>query len=231
MKRFMFSLLVSLIFLSYVSASAALASDQFTAKGYKVKADGELEFVVVDSINESLYTFSSEGVTGGADSIVLSNHLGDLVGPESLNNDSLTEYPERMVFSFRLSGSDNANYDITFNVDNFKGIDEKNAGEQIDAVYEMGNRNFVFTNTKDNSSRAGDYTNTGRTSVDFVAVVNNSATPSDSTLRQPLTVRNAAADDYWIFRGAVFLSISETDYDAAMLGNYSTTITATLISQ
>ena len=231
MKRFMFSLLVSLIFLSYVSASAALASDQFTVKGYKVKADGELEFVVVDSINESLYTFSSEGVTGGADSIVLSNHLGDLVGPESLNNDSLTKYPERMVFSFRLSGSDNANYDITFNVDNFKGIDEKNAGEQIDAVYEMGNLNFVFTNTKDNSSRAGDYTNTGRTSVDFVAVVNNSATPSDSTLRQPLTVRNAAADDYWIFRGAVFLSISETDYDAAMLGNYSTTITATLISQ
>ena len=229
MKRLLILVLVSLI-TSLLSAES-LASDQFTVKGYKVKADGELQFVVVDSINESLNTFDSEGGSGPSNSVELTNHIEDLVGPEGIGaNETLTTDSGRLVFSYRLSGSGNANYDICFVVDNFKGTSESNADEQIDAMYELGNFNFVFSNTKENSQRAGSYENV-REATHKVTISNGASTPTDKTLRQPLSVTNAISDDYWIFRGAVFLSISETDYESAKLGNYSTTVTATLYAQ
>lgn len=215
------------------NASKALASDKFTIKGYKVKEDGKIEFVVVDSINESLNTFDMEGGTGNQDYVSLTSHLEDLVGTVTASNDPskegvLAESAEQLVFSFRLSGSNSGNYDICFVVDDFDGMDASNIGEVIGAQYEMSNLNFVFTNSKDGSNRVGDYSNTGRQVIHSVAVIDGNGTPSDKTLRQPLNINNASSSDYWIFRGAVFLSISEEDYMNAKLGNYSTTVRATL---
>ena len=211
----------------------SLASDSFTVKGYKVKANGELEFVVVDSINESLNTFDNEGGTGDQNYVDLTNHLESLLGTVSRSNDisqegAISTSAANLIFSYRLSGSDNGQYDISFIVDGFGGSDEDNSDVAIDAMYEMSNLNFVFTNTKDNSNRRGNYSNTGRTVVHSVSVIDGSGTPSDRTLRQPLNIENASSGDYWIFRGAVFLAISKEDFESAKLGNYSTTVTAVL---
>ena len=242
MRKSMLIILISIMLMPVFGAAGdVVSSDTMLLRGFKIKESGVLEFVIVDALNDSLETMvpTTGGVSAG--DIVITEHLDSFLGnPETSSLDAiknLPNMPERIVFSFRLSGRDPGRYDISFKMNPFNRIPDEtslasDAVTTIDAAYALGNLNFVFTDSTVGGSNAGYYdVRTDSPQINdsdknsAVTFINGSASPD--TLKQPLHVVSDGSSS-WIFRGAVFMMVSESDFDDAALGNYSATVTATL---
>lgn len=232
MKKIFYSLIITIFLVenAFAASGDVIADDFFYVKGYKINPDSGIEFVIVDAINDSLDTIVPPDTLGDTinQPIILTNHLGDYL--QTLST------PEEIIFAFRLASQDAGRFDIEFS---FTPFTQQNASQgespfTIDAAYTIDNLNFVFSETiPENSSYSGVYIedlSQGISANDINKTVRFSdglAEPSDGKIKQPLKVISDGTHS-WIFRGAIKMAISSTDFQNAPYGTYQSTVTARL---
>ena len=223
-KSFLIILFFSLLICNLSAASGdVLDSNVFYVKGYKINPDAGFEFVITDALNDSLNTVEYSG----KNPIILTDYLGDYLG--SLNN------TDNIIFSFRLSGQNQGRCDIEFTFTPFTQLNpETGVAAVIDAAYTIDNLNFVFSESiPSNSGYKGVYVEDSSVGIysddinENVKFSNGIAESNKSSIKQPLHV-NSDGSYTWIFRGAIKMSIDDSDFDTAPYGTYQAIVTAKL---
>ena len=200
-------------------------------KGYKVAKSGEgAEVAITDALTGNLDIISDKG------DIDISDKVGDLRGNLSYG---AGVFSEQIIFSYRVVGYELGNFTLDISATPFtlKKSDEETkiddepivVNDYIDSRWELGNLSYSFP---DFSSDVG-YGNDKISEISTINSDQSSGSTDGITLQSKWSVTDGNADNSvsrWIHRGAVALTIDETTYMSAAVGNYASIVKVTLTS-
>lgn len=209
---------------------AAFGEDTFVIKGYKMaKTPQPIAIYITNAVTERLDSESSEtaetgplDIAAAGDTINLSSVVGSLLGSSSETNEF---HNERVIFSYRIVGYEAANLTLTMTFDPFKRKDSEDM--PIHAIYRLGNLSYSFPDHHSDVSDDGDR-------ISGVTVSGNSSVADVTSTADSISTSFSVIDDgnngvpRWAQRGAVAMTIENSSYQGAGVGDYTATVTVRL---
>ena len=231
-----------LMMMALIAASAAgeergaFGEDTLVIKGYKIGKTGEgVSLTITNAVTEMIGESGEHDtgpleIAGDGDRINLSPIVGSLLGGSS----GAGIFREQVIFSYRVVGYEPMNLTLSMEFSPLVNTDttviEDNS---ITATYQLGNLSYSFPDegsdvATDQTGQAGDSikANNVNAALPSVTVINTSQ--SFSTSFSVTDGNNNGTVPRWIQRGAVAMTINNTSYDAATVGEYEATVTVTL---
>lgn len=226
-------------------AEKRMGQDELRIRGYKIAKHGEgVTLTITNAVTERLTDSDESGstgthetgpleITGDGDRINLSPIVGSLLGSGKAG-----VFSEQVIFSYRVVGYEAADLTLTMTFSPLKNLNEELTDKnQITATYELGNLSYSFPDLSSDVSDGEE--NMPETVGDYISAKNgNTALPSvtvsntDASFSTAFHVVDAHVDEYsvprWIHRGAVAMTIDNTTYTDAAVGEYEAFVTITL---
>ena len=235
-------LITVLMMMALVTISAAgeergaFGEDTLVIKGYKIRKVGEgVSLTITNAVTEMLgesgeHDTGPLDIAGDGDRINLSPVVGSLLGGSS----GAGIFREQVIFSYRVVGYEPANLKLSMTFSPLRNTDPNvTEGNTITATYQLGNLSYSFPDegsdvVTDETGQIVDSikANDENTTLPSVTVIDTSK--SFSTSFSVTDENNSGTVPRWIQRGAVAMTINNTSYDAATVGEYEATVTVTL---
>lgn len=239
MRKVLISVLmmIALVTISAVGKEgAAFGEDTLVIKGYKIGKMGEgVSLTITNAVTEMLgesgeHDTGPLDIAGDGDRINLSPIVGSLLGGSS----GAGIFREQVIFSYRVVGYEPMNLTLSMEFSPLVNTDttviEDNS---ITATYQLGNLSYSFPD------EGSDVVTDEKGQIVYSIKTNdeNAALPSITVIDTPKSFstsfsvtdeNNNGTVPRWIQRGAVAMTIDNTSYDAATVGEYEATVTVTL---
>lgn len=222
-------------------AAKRMGQDELRIRGYKIAEHGEgVTLTITNAVTERLTDSGDSGssgthetgpleITGEGDRINLSPVVGSLLGSGKAG-----VFSEQVIFSYRVVGYEPADLTLTMTFSPLKNLNkELTEKNQITATYELGNLSYSFPDL------SSDVSTQPETNGDTISAKNGNTTlPSVTVSNTEASFSTAfhvvdSQDDgvpvpRWIHRGAVAMTIDNTTYTDAAVGEYEAFVTITL---
>lgn len=227
-RRFIITILVLVVFSSggwSDSAGTRTSTANMLIKAFKVdSSNAEPELVITDALVSNLDQIPDDH------EIDITDYMRKFLG--STGSDR-TDFNSGVVFSYRVAGAKEGSYTLSFEFNSFEDDDDPDS--KIRARFEVGNTNYIFSNTATNLNKNGSHRITDTSSGSQSGVTATTTTSwwgTSSTqwksidlsksweVRKTDNAPSGAVCSQWIARGAVALTIDSDDYDAAGIGRY-----------
>lgn len=216
--------IISLVFIilsltCYAADIDPNADNVLNLKGYKIERTATPSIVITDALSESLATIETEVY----DSIDLTPHLDELLG--SITSGA-SVFAEQVIFSYRVSGTSPDSYSVKID---FEPLKQEEGEAVIDAAYQLGNLSYQFLDSYSDHTENGDTISADSSKANTLKTIvsdsKNGNLVSNWSVVSPSTIKPV-----WIHRGAVAMTISNSDFnsDETPTGNYSAVVTVTL---
>lgn len=214
---------LALFFIIQFALTALFAADSTTEaetetliiKAFKVNSSNTSpEFVITDSLPSSL------DVIKNGDEIDVTDYLEYYLGDVK----EISNFSEQIIFSYRVAGAQLGAYEISFDISNFTN----NSNRQINAGFQLGNINYIFSDSamSVDETESFEIKEKSHTS-EVVTTESGSAYLNTSWEISPISGAGATSSpSQWIARGAVAMTISNSDYSDAPMDEYTSSVTA-----
>ena len=216
---------LALFFIIQFALTALFAADSTTEaetetliiKAFKVNSSNTSpEFVITDSLPSSL------DVIKNGDEIDVTDYLEYYLGDDIKK---ISNFSEQIIFSYRVAGAQLGAYEISFDISNFTN----NSNRQINAGFQLGNINYIFSDSamSVDETESFEIKENSHTSGVVTTTESGSAYLNTSWEISPISGAGATSSpSQWIARGAVAMTISNSDYGEAPMDEYTSSVTA-----
>ena len=227
-RRFIITILVLIAFSSggwSDSTGTRTSTANMLIKAFKVdSSNAEPELVITDALVSNL-----DQIPDGHE-INLTDYVSKFLGSTSSDR---TDFNSGVVFSYRVAGAKEGSYTLSFEFKSFEDYD--NPDSKIRARFEVGNTNYIFSNSATNLNKNGSHritdtsygSQSGVTATTTTSWLGTTSTKWESIyisksweVRKTDNAPSGAVCSQWIARGAVALTIDSNDYNDAGIGRY-----------